>query len=327
MAGTTVLNEGIRCHPLPTCAACGGGGDVLHRDLRDVLFGAPGSWNVRRCVNADCGFAWLDPMPHSDDVAKFYETYYTHLPAAATPQPQTPSVRQVTRRALARILRRSRIQLESELMHFGSMRPGRMLDVGCGSGQFLAKASAAGWQVLGIDFDSAAVEQADQLPGVEARVIDIFDATLDDERFDGIAMNNVIEHLADPPRVFARCRELLAVGGRLVMVTPNIEAQCHGEFGANWRGLEVPRHLYLYSARALRKFAADAGLVDLHVFCLPNGGEIDYMVEWSSEIARKCGEKPADVNRRRLKVRNAVMALAGRCVGELVVLVGHNREG
>lgn len=325
MSEVTILNDGIRCQPCPDCLACGDRGRLLHSNLRDMLFGAPGIWNVRHCSAAGCGFAWLDPMPHPDDIGRFYETYYTHVPIVTSvgTLPAKRPVRQLAKRALARLLPRRRLQFETELLHFGSMRPGRMLEVGCGPGRFLAQASAAGWQVLGIDFDASAVAQSRRIPGVNARVMDIYDPSLDSERFDGIAMDNVIEHLTEPARVFARCRDLLAPGGRLVMVTPNIDSQCHEAFGSNWRGLEVPRHIYLYGANALRRFAEAAGLVDPQIFCRSYGSQIDFMADASEDIARRSGQQPTMVNRRRLKVRNAIMALFGRHAGEWITLVAH----
>jgi SAM-dependent methyltransferase len=317
-------SEGIQCDPRPRCAACGGDGRLLHSDMRDTLFDAPGTWNIRRCSAAGCGLAWLDPMPHPDELGRFYDTYYTHAnsDAPAEAAPQRPTVRGLVRHALGRMIPGRRLQFQSELLHFATMKPGRMLEVGCGAGQFLAEASAAGWQVLGIDFDEAAVTHARRTPGIDARAMDIFDPYLDDQRFDGIAMNNVIEHLPDPAGVFARCKELLAPGGRLVMVTPNTDALCHEVFGPHWRGLEVPRHLYLFSAPALRNFAEAAGLTNIHVFCPLNGGEVEFMADWSEEVARRSNQ-PKTADRRRLKLKNALMAVLGRCVGEWVVLVAH----
>jgi SAM-dependent methyltransferase len=337
MDAVTHSTEGIRCDSRPRCAACGGDGRLLHSDLRDTLFGAPGTWNIRRCLTAGCGLAWLDPMPHPDEIGRFYDTYYTHpnsavaaevVQADAVPTEAAaprPTLRGLVRRALGRIIPGRRLQFQSELMHFGSMKPGRMLEVGCGAGQFLTEASAAGWKVLGIDFDQVAVSNARRTPGVDARVMDIFDPYLDAQRFDGIAMNNVIEHLPDPARVFARCKELLAPEGRLVMITPNIDALCHEIFGRNWRGLEVPRHLYLFNAPALRIFAEAAGLTDVHVFCPLNSGEVEFMVNWSEEVARRSNQ-PKRADRCRLKLSNAFMAVLGRCVGEWVVLIAHGEH-
>ncbi len=58
---------------------CGGVGHTLYAALRDRLFTAPGSWNLRQCVNSACQMTWLDPMPVEEDLHLLYPAdYYTH---------------------------------------------------------------------------------------------------------------------------------------------------------------------------------------------------------------------------------------------------------
>ena len=72
------ISEEIRTIAVPACILCGTQGAPLYSGLRDRLFGAPGTWNVRRCANGRCGLLWLDPMPSPEDVHKAYASYYTH---------------------------------------------------------------------------------------------------------------------------------------------------------------------------------------------------------------------------------------------------------
>jgi 2-polyprenyl-3-methyl-5-hydroxy-6-metoxy-1,4-benzoquinol methylase len=95
--------------------------------------------------------------------------------------------------------------------------------------------------------------------------LNVFQGTLEeaefpDEHFDTITMNHVIEHVPDPIKVLEECRRELKPGGRLVVVTPNIKCLGHYIFRENWRGLEVPRHLFLFSLPSLRACAEAAGL-------------------------------------------------------------------
>src|SRR2546423_11625544 len=70
--------EQIRSVPCPACYLCGAVGEPLYKDLKDRLYRAPGSWNLRRCPGPGCGLLWLDPMPAEDDIGKAYESYFTH---------------------------------------------------------------------------------------------------------------------------------------------------------------------------------------------------------------------------------------------------------
>lgn len=70
----------IRGRLCPNCYVCSGHGKLLYQNLTDRLFGAPGTWNLRKCPNQKCGTVWLDPMPLEEDLYKAYATYYTHAP-------------------------------------------------------------------------------------------------------------------------------------------------------------------------------------------------------------------------------------------------------
>src|SRR5690349_4462073 len=68
----------IRTQPRPHCALCGSGGKFIYQSLSDRLFGAPGTWDLKKCSNPKCGLIWLDPMPLNEDIGKAYASYYTH---------------------------------------------------------------------------------------------------------------------------------------------------------------------------------------------------------------------------------------------------------
>ncbi|MDA3898372.1 MAG: hypothetical protein PF482_19725, partial [Desulfobacteraceae bacterium] len=57
-----------------TCYLCRASGQILHKDMKDHLFGAPGNWNYKSCEA--CGLIWLTPLP--EDTEMSYINYYTH---------------------------------------------------------------------------------------------------------------------------------------------------------------------------------------------------------------------------------------------------------
>ncbi len=229
---------------------------MLHRDLRDEIFGVPGTWGFRSCP--DDGLLWLDPAPLAEALAGTYEGSSTHEESSIR--------RSLTGRiwfALLPLFARSPVRsmrdvADAELMWLGGTRPGRLLDVGAGDGSFLSAMRRRGWEVHGVEPDPRARERALREHGVA-----LTPGTIDDvpteERFDAVVLDNVLEHVPDPVATLRRAWSLLRPSGRLVVLTPNAKSLGHARFGARWRGLEPPRHLFLFSRRALATAAERAG--------------------------------------------------------------------
>ncbi len=249
----------IRSRPRPVCYLCGAPGVSLYEGVKDRVFGAPGIWNFKRCPTLRCGLIWLDPIPMEEEVGKAYARYYTH---AETQKRQTGPTGVWRKGAsvllsLANPVHRERERLS--LMHLDGVKPGKLLDVGCGNGARLAKLRSLGWDVYGQDVDPVAVAYARESLGLETHLGRLEEMPFAEMSFDAITLNHVIEHAHDPVTLLKECRRLLKAGGQLVIVTPNSESFAHKHFGACWRGLEPPRHIHLFSPRALSTAATKAG--------------------------------------------------------------------
>jgi SAM-dependent methyltransferase len=148
-------------------------------------------------------------------------------------------------------------------MHFGRVAGpphGKVLEVGCGGGQLLLNLRDVGWQATGLEIDEHAVRAA-RAHGLNVFQGGIATTEISETGFDLIILNHVIEHLSDPVGCLRKCAAMLVPNGRLVIVTPNSDGLSHRRFGHSWRGLEVPRHLVLFSPRSLEAAARAAGLV------------------------------------------------------------------
>lgn len=261
----------------PACPVCGGTGRVRYDDLEDRLFGAPGRWRLRCCEARGCATAWLDPAPHPDDLWLAYREYYTHAAdtgkearalrstaqqawAAWTLGYPPPPRRSARWQAYALLLQPARIdRASSARLHLPYVAGGHLLDVGCGAGNQLRLMRAFGWEVSGLEPDAQAVAAA-QAAGLDVHHGDLLSVRWPDAHFDAVTMVHVIEHLVDPQRHLLECRRILKPGGRLVVITPNVQALGHRWFARDWRGLEPPRHLQVYSPASLRRTLHDAGL-------------------------------------------------------------------
>lgn len=276
------LRKGIETEDVPRCPLCDALGTIEHDGLRDTLYGAPGHWRYRRC--GTCGLLWQDPMVAESAVANIYAHYYTH----ALPSPvRTTALRRfyasvqrgylssqygypverVWERLAGGLLRLHpgrKADVDFNAIYLPAASRGRLLDVGCGRGETMEGLASRGWDVQGVDTDPKAVEVA-RRRGLQALSGTIWSELLSLRSFDVIWMSHVIEHVHRPVAVLRRCRELLGPGRTLVAVTPNSESWGHQVFGRTWRGLEPPRHLHIFSRRALVRAAEAAGFGGIEV--------------------------------------------------------------
>lgn len=270
----------IRTHPAEKCWLCGQPGRLLYEKMRDRCLAAPGEWNWRTCQAAECGMVWLDPLPTEEDIGKAYEGYYTHN----QPEPAPKLVRKICYgiwhsylgwrfgysrgvgpkwmrllAPLALLHPGGREELDAAAMHLPSpATPGRLMEVGCGSGVALERMQSFGWQVEGVDPDPAAAEAA-RARGVLVRTGSLENQRYPESHFDAIYMAHVLEHVHDPAGLLRECSRVLKPGGTLVAITPNVESWGHRQFGASWLALDPPRHLLLFSLSTLRQAAEQAG--------------------------------------------------------------------
>ena len=270
----------IRAVCQPHCMLCGSAGRLIYRNQRDRLFSAPGTWTFKKCPNHECGLIWLDPMPVEEDLGKAYTKYYTHQTQGAEKRPGTlkclfglmqrgywagkygyPTAGSLLPKWWGKLLylfplRRN--EADGEVRHLSAVPNGRLLDVGCGAGGWLSLMHSLGWRVEGIDFDEHAVEIAAQ-NGLNVRLGGLEQQAYPSESFDAVVLNHVIEHLPDPVGTLAECFRVLRPGGKLVLFTPNSLSLGHVLFRDNWRGLEPPRHLHVFSMQTLPQTLAKAG--------------------------------------------------------------------
>jgi SAM-dependent methyltransferase len=107
---------------------------------------------------------------------------------------------------------------------------GRLLDVGCGNGQFLAELdrisdlSARKWELHGVDYSPAVLDEARRQPYVFERCNLEEGIPYPDNSFDVVSAGEVIEHIYDPDRLLAETRRVLRPGGHVVLTTPNLQA-------------------------------------------------------------------------------------------------------
>lgn len=136
-------------------------------------------------------------------------------------------------------------------------RPGRrLLEVGVGSGSFLAAARGQGYEVMGCDLSPAICADVERAHDLQVHCGPL--ATLTDcDRFDVIVMNHVLEHVQQPVEFLVEARRLLALDGRVHIAVPNIESWEARYSG--WTSFQ-PYHLTYFAEPTLERSLAESGL-------------------------------------------------------------------
>jgi 2-polyprenyl-3-methyl-5-hydroxy-6-metoxy-1,4-benzoquinol methylase len=137
---------------------------------------------------------------------------------------------------------------------------GTILDIGCASGDLLAalKKSNKHWTLYGVEIDKVSGQSA-QEKGVKVFVGTVEDAAYPDNFFDVITMWDVLEHLHNPRATLREVFRILKPTGILVIRVPNLNSIDAKIFGASWAGLDIPRHLYVFSNSTLSRLLKEEG--------------------------------------------------------------------
>jgi 2-polyprenyl-3-methyl-5-hydroxy-6-metoxy-1,4-benzoquinol methylase len=315
----------IRTLAAPACSLCGSTGRILHGGLTDRILASPGVWSLRGCDA--CQVVWLDPRPVAADIGALYEgSYMTHDGAAAAPT--IPAITRaflrvaygygeaVASRPWLRRLPAIDDILGGAVAWLPAVANGRLLDFGCGSGEFLARMHSLGWRVTGVEPDPAAAALASAKPGLTVAP-DL--ETLAGPDFDAVTMHHVIEHLPDPPRTLAVLSARLTRGGRLVVVTPNVDSMGRRRFGASWVHWDPPRHLQLYALSALVAEVERAGFVPERAWTT---GRYARFVGTESPNIKRVGRVGSAAPRLRRRLSGIAFQLVEQALGPALPTLG-----
>lgn len=143
---------------------------------------------------------------------------------------------------------------------------GRILDVGAGTGEFVADLAALGMDVVGLELSAEACRAAARR-GLRMIQGDWASASFRDASFEFLRMHHVLEHMVDPPDALRRAARALAPGGELVVAVPNFDSIQARLGTARWLASDFPAHLYHFTPRALRLLVEGAGLAVRSVEC------------------------------------------------------------
>jgi SAM-dependent methyltransferase len=156
-----------------------------------------------------CGFRRREPLPTAAEEEELYpEAYYSDRGLVVGLESQTRLMQELIEGRVAILTK----------MNGG---PGRLLDVGAGTGLFIEAALRKGWQATGVETSNAAARIARKITRSQITEGRIEDLTFD-SAFDAVTLWDVLEHVPDPRAFLVRIRQLLRTGGVVAVSLPSV---------------------------------------------------------------------------------------------------------
>ncbi|WP_081209469.1 class I SAM-dependent methyltransferase [Salegentibacter sediminis] len=195
-------------------------------------------------------FEILKTSPVPQNLAPYYESenYISH----------TDSSKGITNKVYQLV---KNYMLDQKLNWIEALKsPGKLLDVGAGTGDFILSAKKRGWQVSGVEPNKSARELAIHKNLELKEGLSKFDG----EKFDVICLWHVLEHIPDLEKEISRLKAMLKKNGILVIAVPNFKSYDAKYYREFWAAYDVPRHIWHFSQNGIKKLFSkfDFDLID-----------------------------------------------------------------
>lgn len=249
-----------------SCAICGSSDySIVMSQVKESYNNMPYYFNIVRC-NV-CGLYFTNPRPTMDSISFFYpnsagyfqenyenfdrnKSFYRYLQQYRG----YPGGRKLS---FLQYCLLPYYRLRADIGSYSQFTGGRLLDVGCSYGKYLAEMKQLGWQTFGIEPHIPAARKAQSWGEIHIGTID--DAPWPDKYFDVITLNMSLEHIHYPQKALGRIAQLLSPSGTVIISVPDFSGFEFSLFKENSYALQVPQHLYHFTPSTLNKLVSKVG--------------------------------------------------------------------
>lgn len=181
-----------------------------------------------------------EPQPTTLELTSYYKSdaYISH----------TDSKRSITDK-LYQIVKKYALYKKLQLINSFKTSGKKLLDVGCGTGDFLLTCKKKGWNVTGVEPNIKAKKIA-----VDKLNAELFSniTLISSQKFDVITLWHVLEHVPNLTAHIENVKSLLKTNGVLIVAVPNFKSYDATFYKQFWAAFDVPRHLWHFSKQAIQ---------------------------------------------------------------------------
>jgi len=213
-----------------------------------------------------CGLLYVNPRPTEAEMGKFYPETYSWKETLEANLFFIKWVRRLERSYRYHLLRDE----VSKVVKFTGRSSGRVLDVGCGTGDRLDVFRSKGFETHGVETSDSA-DYAKEHLNLSVSKGNLFSVRFPDRFFDIVTLYNVLEHTHDPTRVCDEIHRILKDDGFLIIQVPNKDSLQHRIFEKRWAAFDLPRDLYYFGTESLKSLLGRVGFTMT---------KIDHFMNW-----------------------------------------------
>ncbi len=200
----------------------------------------------------DPDYKWLKTFPHpgKDDIHRYYESpdYISH----------TDSRRNLFEK-IYHLVKQFNLKRKYRILEKYHPEPATLLDIGCGTGDFLSFCQRKGWDISGIEPSDSARAIASAKTNISIYGNSGW-TRLENQKYDCISLWHVLEHLYSPSAEIERYSKMLNQNGSIILAVPNYRSFDASFYKSFWAAWDVPRHLWHFSQQSIHRLATENGL-------------------------------------------------------------------
>lgn len=234
----TQVGEKTNLEEVACCPVCGSISYTHFLTGKDYTVSRE-EFNIVACNQ--CTFKFTNPRPSEAQAGNYYQStaYISHSDSKQ-------GITEMAYQFIRKVAIRQKVQLVNQLS-----KQGLLLDIGCGTGSFMAACKMNGWTVKGIEPDEKARGKA--INQTQAEIKDNFLKAYDELQFDVITMWHVLEHVHLLNETINKIKRNLHESGYLVIAVPNSDSFDAAFYKNYWAAYDLPRHLHHFSPDTLQE--------------------------------------------------------------------------